>query len=391
MTSNCKLRLQIVLMITCSGLFNAAAQEVQSVELPKTAEVESQEVSISTEDQAQYGVPIDDQAIQELLEQLAPAELDPNSAKALAAKQKLNLTPELLMAFRRLLAQKEVALNQPIKEIELRVDSEKIELSATQKPILIAVRQNYDTFVEFYDLAGNPWPVEAFVSVGNEKMFKANRLSSSVVTTNGEGTTAPETKVSEKSHIVRVTAASGFGDTTMTVQLQGQTETVNFRLIHNQLANVVDYKRVFTVPAINREAAEREYAKSDEELVDKRHEEFMQASHESFSPYFTGDVPTGAMVIPVIEGDAEAWMYKGNLYVRSRNEILTYPSNQMGVQSQSGMYVHKMKPYPRVTYFADSSPKTILLDDEALMSAYEYQKSQLEQEEQAVEFLKVGG
>lgn len=319
-----------------------------------------------------------DKVLSDLLEKLRPIELETPQAVEVARSQNIVLTPEMIVALRTLMAERDIALKQSVKNVELKVSSERLNISSIQKPLLLQVQKGYDTFVEFYDLAGNPWPTEAFISVGATEQFKAEQL-----------TDLPN---SVKSNIVRVSAAADYGDSTMTIQLQGLKETVNFRLVHNQLSETVDYKRVFTVPMINSAFAQASLSTagadgvqvptSNNAQVNATVNEFMRAANESFEPFFTGDVPDGAMNIPVIKGDAAAWLYNGFLYVRSKNEVLTYPSDQVGIQSFSGLFVHKMSPYPLISYYVNSKSETIVLDDDTLMSAVNYQRIQKEQQEQ---------
>lgn len=309
-------------------------------------------------------VALDSERLRAILKQIQPVDLDSVLAKQIAEEQNITLTPEMIIALRKLLAEQELAFNQPVANVNLLVNSERLVLSSIQPPISLNVKRGFDTFVEFYDLAGNPWPVERGIAVGSSEQFTA-------VTMNDLAENVP-------SNIVRVNASTSFGDTTMTVQLRGVRETVNFRLVHNQLNSDADYKRVFTVPLINSDIASTSMANQQSAAnVDasrKRANAFLKAANESFEPFFTGDVPTGAISIPVLEGDASAWMFNGFLYVRSRIELLTFPTDQHGKQSFSGWYVHKMAPFPQITYYKDSRSLTIILDDDALMSAVNQQR-----------------
>lgn len=329
-------------------------------------------------------IDIDQNKLLELIKKIDPVKLDDNAFLQVAQEQGIDLTPEMIIALRMLLAEKELALNQPVKEVKLNVAAERLTLSSIQPPISLNVKKGFDTFIEFYDLAGNPWPVEKFISVGAVEQFSAEALADIVKNSSKEG----EAPNSISSNIVRVNAKSNLGDTTMTVQLRGVKETVNFRLVHNQLDSNADYKRVFTVPLINAEMANvmagiSPTGQTKVDLTRQRTNEFLKAANESYEPFFTGDVPDGAIEVPVLKGDATAWMYDGFLYVRSQIETITYPTGQYGVQSFSNFYVHKMVPYPHVSYYKNGQNVTIVLDDDALMTAVSQHKIMKEQKESA--------
>lgn len=325
-----------------------------------------------TEANSEENLTFNEQKFLEILSKIKPVDYDEDTLKQIAETQNITLTPEMILALRTLLARQEQAFNAPVKDIVLNVASERLNLSSIQIPIRLNVKRGFDTFVEFYDLTGTPWPVEKFISIGATEQFTAQALA--------------DLSENVQSNIVRVNAVSNLGDTTMTVQLKGVKETVNFRLIHNQLDSNADYKRVFTVPLVNTELANAlpataQVGDQPATPTQQRTNEFLRAANESFEPFFTGDVPAGAIEIPVLDGDAYAWMYQGFLYVKSRIEIITFPTSQHGVQSFSGWYVHKMSPYPQVSYYKDSKNLTIVLDDDALMSAANQQKIMMEQQE----------
>lgn len=309
----------------------------------------------------------DQQKINALLQQLKPIDLGKEDSIELLRLQGVEITPELILAYRTLQLQQSLALSKPVKEAKLNVQSERLNISSIQPPISISTRNGYDTFIEFYDLAGNPWPADEYISVGAKEMFDAVKL--------------PDNNSSVKNHIVKVSAKDVYGDSTLTVQLKELKETVNFRLIHDPLAESVDYKRIFIIPRINREAVitqqENGVDVSGVQSNNKEYNDFIKSSHESFEYFFTGDVPTGSINIPVISGDATAWLYGGYLYVRTSIEILQYPQD-LGVQKFSGMFVHKTTPFPRITYYKNSEAVVIQLDDESLSSAVDNQKRQLE-------------
>jgi hypothetical protein len=339
------------------GTVHAYAKETPAKEAPaKSEQVSAEPLSTSELD-----------AVNKLLEKIKPAELDTESARAVVQAQGIDLTPEMIMAIRKALLMQDEALIKPVTEINLKVDSERLNVSVIQAPITLSIRNGYDTFIEFYDITGAPWPATKNINIGAKELFEAVALDS---------------EDEQKSHIIRISAKSRFGESTLTVHLKGLKETVNFRLLQNELKEEVDYKRIFTLPMVNPEAAAEAMARTDSAAVSAKTasmNEFAKAASVSLEPFFTGSVPDGAIAIPVLEGDAMAWMYKNDLYIRSTNEIIQYPAAHKGSQKFGEMYVHIVAPFPRITYYKDSRPVTIHLDDDALVSAIEYQKQQAQQ------------
>ncbi len=369
-----------ILAVTLLSVACAVSSQTEVKPLEKNKEFEPPPVS------AAKGVNLDvnQEKLLEIIKKIAPVELDANTLGQIAQEQGIDLTPEMIIAIRMLMAEKELALNQPLKDVKLNVSAERLTLSSIQPPIRLNIKPGFDTFVEFYDLTGTPWPVEKFISVGATEQFEAKTLADIRSNTAQDGQAANDIP----SNIVRVNAKSSMGDSTMTIQLRGVKETINFRLVHNQLDSDADYKRVFTVPLVNTQMANVMAGLSPSgtykpDLTEQRTNEFLKAANESYEPFFTGDVPEGAIEVPVLKGDASAWMYGGFLYVRSRIEIITFPTGQYGVQSFSGSYVHKMAPYPQVSYYKNGQNMTIVLDDDVLMSAASQHRIMEEQKKAA--------
>ncbi|MDU8351227.1 DotH/IcmK family type IV secretion protein [Pseudomonas syringae pv. actinidiae] len=220
------------------------------------------------------------------------------------------LSPDEISRMRRLDTEVSKAKNAPLKNLQLDITSDELDVDVN-KPITLRVARGYNATLVFFDQSGSPWPVEGDV------IHDKNSFSSTVV--------------SKTKHIVSFDIAEDFSESTAMITLEGHSVPIIVKLVGSD--SVVDSRKTIRVLKYGPNA----------EIEPFVHNELENVSPDMLNILEGGNIPGDAKryVLNGVSGDA--YLYKGDLYVRTRAMLMSPPWKQ-SVVSNSGYRLYKMKP-----------------------------------------------
>lgn len=258
--------------------------------------------------------------------------------------------PELISLKRKL----EEALNKatlaPLRSITGLSVNEVLSVSPGSGSVKLRLLKDMDTTIEFYDQAGNPWPV-ANQRVAND-VFQV-------------------TKPDIANHILYIRPSVDFVVTNLSILLDTVNTSFSFMLSTNEhpisgTEVEFDERIKFTVPLVSRamkESSERNPQVSRAVMpIDGAIGYFLDQSQFEHLK----DV----IVIPVLKGDATAYLYEGSLYVRTTYESFVFPGSAASSRPENNIRVYKAKKAePILTFYHDGKRQIVILDDDILHTA----------------------
>lgn len=220
------------------------------------------------------------------------------------------MSPNEISRMRVLDSEVSKAKNAPLKRLKLEISSDELDVDVN-KPIVLRVARGYNATLVFFDQSGSAWPVEGDV------IHDKNSFSSSVV--------------SKTKHIVSFDIAEDFSESTAMITLEGHSVPIIVKLVGSD--TVVDSRKTIRVLKYGPNAKIEPFV----------HNELENVSPDMLAILEGGNIPADAKRYILNGVSGEAYLYKGDLYVRSRAMLMSPPWKQ-SVVSNSGYRLYKMKP-----------------------------------------------
>ncbi|MFK4132030.1 DotH/IcmK family type IV secretion protein [Pseudomonas luteola] len=220
------------------------------------------------------------------------------------------LTPVQIEQMRQRDVEVKKARNAPLKDVKLNISSEDLDVDVNN-PITLRVARGYDATLVFFDQSGSPWPVEGDV-VHDKSSFNSN-------------------VVSKTRHIVSFEISSDFSESTAMITLEGHSVPLIVKLVGSD--SIVDTRKSIRVLKYGPNAHVEPFVVNELENV----------SPDMLKILEGGNIPAEAKRYAISGISGEAYLYKGDMYVRTRASLMSPPWKQSAV-SNSGYKVYRMKP-----------------------------------------------
>lgn len=270
-------------------------------------------------------------------------------AKVVSELLKNTSPPELIKLARKLQEVKMKAEVEPLRKVQSLSSSLELDVDGTSNIQEIKLIPGYLTTIEFFDTAGNPWPI-VDQSIGSG-IFKVERPA-----------TAP--------HTFRIFVEQDFKQTNLSYLLDSITTSFRFILSAtddgdlNSARSYHDRVRI-TVPLVSRAMKEGVSSKYKVNAAPVRNSDL-----HMFLEMSEYESPEGAIVVPVIDGEAQVWLYDGSMYVRTRYKSIMFPQAKQEATSGSGVKVYRIDDVRPLLIFSDNGQeKFIQLDDDVIIQA----------------------
>lgn len=187
-----------------------------------------------------------------------------------------------------------------------------VNMSPGASPPVIRLRAGYVTSLVFLDSTGQPWPVTGY-DLGNPKAFNMQP-------------SAPD----GKSNTLIVQALDRYEEGNLAVMLKDENTPVMLTLMPGQRA--VDYRVDLRMPGLGPNAS---VAMSG----------LPQTENPVLLNFLDGVAPTGAKLLQVDGAPAQAWMFGGHLFLRTRVTVLS-PGWISSMSSTDGTHVYELAKTP---------------------------------------------
>lgn len=269
----------------------------------------------------------------QVVDQGAPLGVAPGSPEARAFEQAfrgmLPLTPEMIRSARRQMdAGQRAASLPPGPELKPALTSQTISLEPGVEPPVLELAPGRASVLTFFDQTGAAWPIEAYVS-GNPNQFDV---------------LAPI----EGGSSLTVTPLTAYPVSNLVVFLSGEDVPIMFEIRAGTTS--VDYRRNINVnglgpnavPTIIQTAAMP--VNGDADLM----------------RFLDGVPPEGARRVEVLGGEASAWRWNGDLYLRTALTLVS-PSWISSVRSAGGMQVYRLSDTPVLIASVDGNPVELVV------------------------------
>jgi hypothetical protein len=277
------------------------------------------------------------------------AQLSPEVYSKVVSELLKNITPpELIRLTRRLQEIKYKAEVEPLRKVQSLSSTFELDVDGGSTIQEIKLIPGYLTTIEFFDTAGNPWPI-VDQSIGS-KIFTVTR---------------PETAP----HTFRILVDQDFKQTNLSYLLDSIPTSFRFILSATDETNGKEVRpyhdRVrITVPLVSR-AMKEGLSNLKVAAVPVRNSDLTMFLE--ISEYESVD---GAIVVPVIDGSAQVWIYDGSMYVRTRYKSLMFPQSKQEATSGSGIKVYRLDDIRPLLIFSDNGQeKYVQLDDDVIIQA----------------------
>lgn len=231
-----------------------------------------------------------------------------------AVDQAFPMTPEMIKRYREIVAENERAA-QERPEPEESTSTTLISLEPGEPAPLLKVSPSIASVIGFYDATGAAWPISQYV-LGDNESFEALHLG-------------------EKSNNIVLTPGSRIGFTNLVVALEGHDKPVTVRV--NIAEDVADYRFDVQLMQMGPQAQINNAAMGMTETVAEAGDSLLLAAISGV------DLPRNAKNVNVVGVDARGWLVDGDLYLRSRNALLS-PSWTSSMAGPDGVRVYKISP-----------------------------------------------
>lgn len=224
------------------------------------------------------------------------------------------MTPEMIQRYREVYEKTQKAvLERP--EPKGSSTTGLVSLEPGEPAPVILVAPSIASVVGFYDATGAAWPINQYV-VGNSQDFQVVRLG-------------------ENSNNLTISPNARIGYTNIVVLLQGMDKPVTIRL--NISETEAAYRRDIQVMKLGPNAETNTAIGQNSRTVEEAGSSMLLAALSGVS------LPSSAQKVPVEGADARAWLIGDDLYVRSRNALLT-PSWSESMSGPDGIRVYRINP-----------------------------------------------
>jgi hypothetical protein len=257
--------------------------------------------------------------------------------------------PELIKLARKLQEVKLKAEVEPLRKVQSLSSSLELDVDGSTNIQEIKLIPGYLTTIEFFDTAGNPWPI-VDQSIGS-KIFTVKRPN-----------TAP--------HTFRILVDQDFKQTNLSYLLDGITTSFRFILSATDDGDLESprsyHDRVrITVPLVSKAMKDGVSSNLKVSAAPVRNSDL-----HMFLEMSEYESPEGAIVVPVIDGQAQVWLYDGSMYIRTRYKSLMFPQAKQEATSGSGVKVFRVDDVRPLLIFSDNGEeKFIQLDDDVIIQA----------------------
>ena len=194
---------------------------------------------------------------------------------------------------------------------------------------VVRVTEGYSTTISFVDVQGHPWPLASW-HIGNSREFMV-----SVPGIDSKGKPIVGTGLSTNTMLVE--AGIPYASTNITVLLQGEDFPITF--IVEEVRDKTD---------IHVSASVLAFGPNSDKPVLARDSVVSQADAAPgiLDDFLAGIPPAGAKPMKVkddLSGDAEAWTYHGEIYLRSTMRVL-YPMPEEYRDGEGNIHIFKLMP-----------------------------------------------
>ena len=240
-----------------------------------------------------------------------------------AIEQSFPMTPEMLRRYRDIFEANERALQERATP-EAQVDAGFISLEPGEVPSQITVAPGIASVLGFYDMTGQPWPIDQYV-LGSGADFQVAQL--------GLG-----------SNNVAVTPLARFGTTNLVIVLKDQPKPVVMQVrISEEKAH---YRHDVQIMAAGPNASQNTAA---------RDSHVTEAGSQILLAALSGvDLPASARSVRIDGVDARAWKVGERLFIRSKHALLS-PSWLSSMSGPDGIRVYEITPGPVALFSVDGT------------------------------------
>lgn len=244
-------------------------------------------------------------------------------------KRQFPLTPEQIKALREIFQTMQRAKVAPVEIPTPVITTRNVLLAPGTIPPVLKMAQGYVSSIVILDETGAPWPIAGF-SVGNPSAWD-------IKWTNG-------------SNILMMQGTGPYETGNMALQLVGLETPVMLTMVNDQ--KQVDYRVDMRVQGRGPNA---KLPLSGKTLPGQ--------TSAVLQSVLDGLAPNGSQELTVVGGQAQAWLYNAQLYLRTRLTILS-PSWSATVSSADGTSVYEMNATPVI--LASQNGSTVELKIEGL-------------------------
>lgn len=222
------------------------------------------------------------------------------------------LSPEQIKTLRRMFdASQKAASTYPGTPPRPTSTSLMVNLSPGATPPVVRLRKGFVTSIVFIDSTGQPWPIQA-IDLGNPKGFNI--------------------QWDKKGNTLLVQAMDTYRTGNLAVMLKGLNTPVMISLMPGQRA--VDYRVDMRIPGMGPEA------KPDVSGLPN-------TGSPQLLDFLNGVPPKKAKALDVSGGEAQAWSYQGEIYLRTRLTVLS-PGWISSMSSPDGTNAYELPKTPVV-------------------------------------------
>ena len=235
-----------------------------------------------------------------------PAPMDPIDAA-------LGPTPDQIKTIHKKLDERErAAYTMPTTPSRPMTRSIDLDLSPGSTPPVIRVSPRNGAIISFSDVTGAPWPI------ANQENFAEKTFKVDVPI--------------QKGAMLSVSSRGDYGDGNVAVFLKGLDTPVTLTVLGGQ--RETDYRVDIRIPMKGPEAKPQIISTGTSDDFDP-----------ALSDFLEGLPPTGAAEVHVTGGKARAWLYKGNLYLRTSMMVMS-PAWRGKYSSSDGTHAFRLDPTP---------------------------------------------
>jgi intracellular multiplication protein IcmK len=231
-----------------------------------------------------------------------------------AIDQAFPMTPEMIRRFREIERQNQIASQERVEPRE-ETSTTLVSLEPGEAAPLLTVSPSIASVIGFYDATGEAWPITQYV-LGDNDSFEALHLG-------------------ENSNNIVLTPGSSIGFTNLVVVLEGHDKPVTVRV--NISEEVADYRFDVQVMQLGPNAQANNASAGLKTTVSEAGDSLLLGALSGV------DLPRDAKSVGVIGVDARGWLIDGDLYLRSRNALLS-PSWTSSMAGPDGVRVYKINP-----------------------------------------------
>lgn len=261
-----------------------------------------------------------------------------------AAESVVVVTPDEISRSRSKFQDKEVAKNQHLFDLKPVVTTVSLSSDPSAQIETIVTTKGANTYVNFLDSMGNPWPY-------NIVSFGSNAYKEGVY---GD----------KETHVAEVIVLTDFVPSTLSVMLLGREKPLIF-MLKPSLSGDFDISKTFVVPGQSPKS-KVEFAYHLKESEKNSILNRAPSIDRSLNLFLDNTPPDSAVLLPVMDvTNIKAWIYKDKMIIRT-DKRLTWPS----AQPLSGMNGYKVYELPHasptLTFVHKGKMLTARIPDDAI-------------------------